>query len=75
MLSCVRDHSMNLSLLYESDDDYVDPENILAEPPPEMEGLDVDVEDVEMHLNLDWVDWVQQDQVQQDRLLWDQVVM
>ena len=48
MLSCVRDHSMNLSLLYESDDDYVDPENILAEPPPEMEDLDVDVEDVEM---------------------------
>ena len=47
MLSCVRDHSMNLSLLYESDDDYVDPENILAEPPPEMEDLDVDV-DVEM---------------------------
>ena len=39
---------MNLSLLYESDDDYVDPENILAEPPPEMEDLDVDVEDVEM---------------------------
>ena len=37
---------MNLSLLYESDDDYVDPENILAEPPPEME--DLDVEDVEM---------------------------
>ena len=48
MLSCVRDHSMNLSLLYESDDDYVDPENILAEPPPEMEDLHVDVEDVEM---------------------------
>ena len=48
MLSCVRDHSMNLSLLYESDDDYVDPENILAEPPLEMEDLDVDVEDVEM---------------------------
>ena len=48
MLSCVRDHSMNLSLLYESDDDYVDPKNILAEPPPEMEDLDVDVEDVEM---------------------------
>ena len=48
MLSCVRDHSMNLSLLYESDDDYVDPENILAEPPPEMEDLDVDVEAVEM---------------------------
>ena len=48
MLSCVRDHSMNLSLLYESDDDYVDPENILAEPPPEMEDLDVDLEDVEM---------------------------
>ena len=48
MLSCVRDHSMNLSLLYESDDDYVDPENILAESPPEMEDLDVDLEDVEM---------------------------
>ena len=39
---------MNLSLLYESDDHYVDPENIWAEPPPEMEHLDVDVEDVEM---------------------------
>ena len=48
MLSCVRDHSMNLSLLYKSDDDYVDPKNILAEPPPEIEDLDVDVEDVEM---------------------------
>ena len=48
MLSCVRDHGMNLSLLYESDDDYVDPENILAEPPLEMEDLDVDLEDVEM---------------------------
>ena len=50
MLSCVKDPTMNLSLLYESDDDYVDPENILAEPPLEMEDLDVDVdvEDVEM---------------------------
>ena len=46
MLTSVRDDSMNLSLLYESDDDYLDPENILAEPPPEME--DLDVEDVEM---------------------------
>ena len=45
MLSCVRDVTMNLSLVYESDDDYVDPEEILAEPPPQM---DLDVEDVEM---------------------------
>ena len=50
MLSCVRDNTMNLSLLHKSDDDYVDSENILAEPPLEMEDLDVDVdvEDVEM---------------------------
>ena len=48
MLSCVKDVTMNLSLVYESDDDYVDPENILAEPPPQMD-LDVeDEEDVEM---------------------------
>ena len=37
---------MNLSLLFESDDNYGYPENILAEPPPEME--DLDVENVEM---------------------------
>ena len=42
--------------LYESDDNYVDPENILAEPPPQMEDLNVDDEEMEKwSLNLDWV--------------------
>ena len=49
MLSCVKDVTMNLSLVYESDDDYVDPENILAEPPPQMD-LDVDDEDEDVEM-------------------------